>query len=145
MAKPLLVAVEWPNETNDAVLSSYADEAFIQWPDPVEFTGNEARRIATSELPKLVEYWFYRDRLSGGLPDGEPLKTRSCIPSHGFECAVSTVGKSIAEIPLPELRSSGLLIVQVEWQTSPSLSDKPLVARVSWAVEVQGRLDLVDT
>lgn len=131
----LVVAVEWPDQSGQSVDRWYIDEAAIDWPEAILASEEWFLRVETATMPELVEYWFYNRRLESGLPDGEAGLAGTCDPLDNPGCARRGAGSSV-EIPLPSVRAEGLLIVQVEWRTDPG-SGEPLVARVSWAIEVR--------
>lgn len=123
----LVIAWEWPNQAHDDVDFWVAD-ADIPLPDPVSWTGGLHLAIPTTATPTSVEYSLYA---LDGQPGAEPVQHGLC--KHA--CTTSLGG--VVGFPIPPVDHTGSMVVQVEWATPPTRGVRPLVARVTWVIELE--------
>lgn len=124
----LPIVYEWPNQTYDEV-DFWAADVGAPLPEPVRWAKGLHLSIPTAAVPVMVEHSFYPyDSTPGDEPASSGFCERACM---------TTMGDSIG-FPIPPVAEAGSMVVQVEWMTPPSRGDQPLVARVTWVVELGG-------
>ncbi len=123
----LVIAWEWPNQAHNDVDFWVADTD-TPLPNPVSWTEGLHLAIPTTATPISVEYSLYTpDSQSGEEPAQHGLCQHACTaPLDGG------VG-----FPIPPVDHTGSLVVQVEWATTPTKGVRPLVARVTWVIELE--------
>lgn len=122
----LPIVYEWPNEAYDEV-DFWAADTGVPLPEPVQWANGLHLSIPTAAVPVMVEHSFYP---SDSTPGDEPASSGLC------EHACMTTMEDSIGFPIPPVAEAGSMVVQVEWMTPPATGGQPLVARVTWVVEL---------
>ncbi len=123
----LMIAWEWPNQAHND-MDFWVADTDTPLPNPVSWTEGLHLAIPTSAAPISVEYSLY-------APDGQPGAE---AVQHGLcQHACTTSFDGGVGFPIPPVDHTGSMVVQVEWATPPTRGALPLVARVTWVIELE--------